>query len=143
MVSKKEGVEQLRQVPLFSDLSTRDLGRLWDRVKLVEHRQGHTIVTEGRPGHGFHLLLEGTVKVERKNTRVALGPGEFFGEMSLIDQGPRTATVTTTSPVVAATLSSGEFRSWAKKHPEVLWKLLVFVTGRLRAEQSVTANMTA
>ena len=141
MVTKKEGVAQLQQVPLFADLSARDLGRLWDRMKIVEHRTGHAIVTERRPGHGFHLLLEGNVEVERKNVRIVLGPGEFFGEISLIDQRPRTATVTATTPVVAATLGSGEFRSWAKKHPDVLWRLLVFVTGRLREEQSVTDNM--
>lgn len=143
MVSKKEGIAQLRQVPMFADLSGRDLGRLWDQMKIVRHDAGHRIVTEGRAGHGFHLLLEGEVRVERKNKRVRLGPGSFFGEMSLIDDGPRTASVVATTPVVTATMTSGGFRTVAKKSPELLWKLLVHQTQRLRDEQSINASLTS
>lgn len=143
MVSKKEGVERLGGVPMFAELSKRDLGRLWDQMKVVEHAAGHTIVVEGRSGHGFHLILDGTVEVARKGSNVTLGPDQFFGEMSLIDEGPRTATVSAATPVVTATMTSGGFRTLAKKQPEMLWKLLVFMTARLREEQSATANLTA
>lgn len=143
MTTKQEGVAQLGAVPMFADLSKRDLGRLWDRMKLVQHAPDHQIVAEGRGGHGFHLIVSGSVRVERTGKKVTLGPGQFFGEMSLIDEGPRTATVTAAEPTTIATMSSGEFRTYAKKHPELLWKLLVFMTGRLRDEQTITANLTA
>jgi CRP-like cAMP-binding protein len=143
MISKKDGIARLKGVPMFAELSSRDLGRLWDQMKIVDHDAGHRIVTEGRGGHGFHLILDGDVKVERKNRRIKLGPGEFFGEMSLIDDGPRTASVVALTPVVTATMSSGGFRSVAKKQPELLWKLLVHQTARLREEQSITATLTS
>jgi CRP-like cAMP-binding protein len=143
MTSKKDGIERLRRVPMFADLSQRDLGRLWDQVKIVDHDAGHRIVTEGRGGHGFHLILDGVVQVERKNRKLKLGPGQFFGEMSLIDDGPRTASVTAATPVVTATMTSGGFRSVAKKQPELLWKLLVHQTERLREEQSINATLTS
>lgn len=143
MATKKQGVALLGRVPMFADVSQRDLGRIWDRMKLVEHDAGHRIVTEGKTGHGFHLVLGGKVTVSHKNKRLTLGPGDFFGEMALIDEGPRTASVTAATPVVTATLGSGEFRSIVKKQPELLWKLLVHMTGRLRQEQSINAGLTA
>lgn len=144
MATKKEGVERLHQVPMFAGLSKRDVNRLWDHMKIVEHSAGHKIVVEGRGGHGFHLLLDGSVQVSRKGRRqITLGPGQFFGEMSLIDEGPRSATVEAATHVVTATMSSGEFRSFVQKRPDILWKLLVVMTGRLREEQSATSNLTA
>ena len=100
-------------------------------------------LVEGKAGHGFHLILDGEVQVARKGKRLKLGANQFFGEMSLIDDGPRTATVTAATPVVTATLSSGGFRSLAKKSPEMMWKLLVVMTQRLREEQSITASLTS
>ena len=143
MASKKDGIARLASVPMFSDLTQRDLGRIWDNMKLVQHSPGHVIVAEGKAGHGFHLILDGEVVVQRRGKRVILGKNQFFGEMSLVDDGPRTATVTAVTPVVTATLSSGGFRSLAKKNPEMLWKLLVVMTQRLREEQSITANLTS
>jgi CRP-like cAMP-binding protein len=143
MASKKEGVERLVSVPLFSTLSKRDVARLWDGMRLVEHEPGDEIVVEGRSGRGFHLIMDGTVRVERKGTKVTLGAGDFFGEISLIDEGPRTATVTAVTPVTTASMSSWEFRTFTRDKPEILWKLLVHVTGRLREEQSARANLTA
>lgn len=143
MATKKEGVERLQGVPMFSALSKRDISRLWDSMRLVEHEPGDDIVVEGRAGRGFHLILEGTVRVQRKGKRIDLGPGDFFGEISLIDEGPRTATCTAETPVTTASMSSWEFRTFTSDKPEILWKLLIHVTGRLREEQSATANLTA
>ena len=143
MASKRENVARLRAVPMFSDLSQRDLARIWDTMKIVQHAPGHDIVVEGKAGHGFHLILDGEVQVARKGKRLKLGANQFFGEMSLIDDGPRTAAVTAATPVVTATLSSGGFRSIAKKNPEMMWKLLVVMTQRLREEQSINATLTS
>jgi voltage-gated potassium channel len=143
MATKKEGVARLAAVPLFSGLNQRELGKLWDEMRLVKHAAGHVIMTEGRPGLGFQLLLDGEVIVERKGKKVALGPGSFFGEMSLIDGGLRTATVTAATPVTTAALNSSTFKSMVTKNPDLAWRLLVHMTGRVRDEQSVSRNLTA
>jgi CRP-like cAMP-binding protein len=143
MTTKKDGIQRLRQVPMFADLSQRDLGRLWDHMKIVEHTAGHRIMAEGRSGQGFHLILDGEVTVQRKRKQVVLGPGSFFGEMSLIDEGPRSASVTANGPVTTATLSAWEFKSVVKAQPELTWKFLVHVTSRLRAEQAANDSLDA
>ncbi len=143
MVTKKDGISLLQGVPLFAGLSQRDLGRIWERMKIVEHRDGHQIITEGRNGQGFHLIINGEVKVERTNLRVALGKGDFFGEMSLIDDGPRSATVTAVGPVTTAAISAWEFKALVANQPELMWKLLVFMTDRVRQQQSLAAELIA
>ncbi len=136
MISKQEGIERLAAVPMFSELSKRDIGKLWDGVKVVKHEPGHQVVVEGRTGQGFHLVLAGEAIVLRGSKRVRLGPGAFFGEISLIDDGPRTATVEAGDGLVTATLTAWQFKSVVKDKPAVLWKLLNHLSARLREEQA-------
>ena len=143
MATKKEGIEILGEVPMFSKLSKRDLGRLWDRMKVIEHEDGRVIISKGRSGIAFHVVLEGKAKVTRPGASVVLTRGDFFGEISLIDNGPRTADVTAATALVTAALSPSEFKSVAKQQPDMMWSLLEYMTMRLRKEQSTTANMTA
>lgn len=143
MATKKEGVSRLAEVPLFSALSKRELGRLWDNMKEVHHPAGHVVMTEGKPGLGFQLIISGEVTVSRKGKNVTLGPGAFFGEMALIDGGVRTATVTAATDIETAALNSSTFKSLVQKKPDVMWNMLVYMTGRLRAEQPVTRNLSA
>ncbi len=94
MATKKEKLEKLAAVPLFSDLSKRTLGKILENSKEVTHVAGQTVVTQGHEGAGFHMILSGRAKVVRGGRRAAtLGPGEYFGEMAVIDGGRRTATV--------------------------------------------------
>lgn len=143
MTTKKEGAALLAAVPMLEGFSQRDLARMWESMKIVQHPDGHEIVGEGRTAIAFHLILDGTVKVERKSKRLKLGPGEFFGEMALIDAGPRTATVTADGPVTTAAMSRSTFKAIVMSRPELVWKLLVHTTQRLREEQSVTASLTS
>lgn len=145
MVSKKQGIERLGHVDLFSGLSAKDLGRLWDAMKTVRHPEGKEIIKEGHKGIGFHLILSGTVRVSRAagGRPVVLGPDDSFGEMALIDDAPRSATVTALETTETAVLPASSFRLMAKRHPDMTWKLLAQMVGRLRDVQNVTAQMTS
>lgn len=140
MVTKKDRLEMLRAVPLFGDLSRKELGGILDTAKEVEHDPGDEIVREGATGVGFHLILEGQVRVTRGGRTVArLGPGDFFGEIALLDGGPRTATVTAESALRTLSLTSWEFRPLVEGTPSLAYKLLVHLCGRLRdAERGST-----
>ena len=136
MVTKKERLELLGSVRLFEDLSKADLRFLDDISRIVHHDEGRTIITEGDVGAGFQLILLGEARVVRGGrTVVRLGPGEFFGEMALIDEGPRTATVLAGTPMTTLFIKGWDFRALVKRRPEMAWKLLVHVTGRLRDAQ--------
>lgn len=137
MATKKEKIARLGAVPLFSDLSQKDLGRILDRTKETVHAEGESVVTEGHGGIGFHLITNGTADVVRSGRKVdALNPGDFFGEMTLIDGAPRSASVIATSELTTIVLSQWEFRPLVKNHPEMAWRLIVYLNSRVRAEQS-------
>ena len=105
MVTKKESLERLGSVRLFDGLSKADIRILYEITKIVHHDEGHTIISEGDQGAGFQLILEGEARVVRGGRTVArLGPGEFYGEMALIDQGARTATVIAATPLTVLAL---------------------------------------
>jgi CRP/FNR family transcriptional regulator, cyclic AMP receptor protein len=139
LASKKEKAEKLGAVPLFSGLSQKDIGRLVDMSKETVHSAGQSVVTQGKGGVGFHLIVEGQAKVTRGGRVVAnLGPGDFFGEMTLIDGAPRSATVTAETDLTTVVLSQWEFRPLVKASPDMAWKLIVHLTGRLREEQKAS-----
>jgi CRP/FNR family transcriptional regulator, cyclic AMP receptor protein len=135
----KELVERLKSVPLFSGCSARELGSLSQFLRVVEFPAGREIVKEGATGTGLHVLMDGQTKVVVRNrTRLRLGPGDFFGEISLLDRGPRTATVVAETPVRTLSLSSWNFRAALKEHPTMAIKMLEELAGRVRsAYQSV------
>ena len=136
MVTKKERLERLGSARLFAGLSKTDLKNLNDISKVVNHDEGHEITSEGDRGAAFHLVLEGEARVVRGGRTVArLVPGEFFGEMALIDEGTRTASVIAATPVTTLAIAAWEFRPLVKRRPEMAWKLLVHLTGRLRDSQ--------
>jgi len=136
LVTKKEKIERLSEVELFSDLSQKDLGRIVENTKETTHSAGQTIVTDGQVGAGFHLILEGKASVFRGGRTVAtLGPGDYFGEMALIDGGRRTATVRAESDIVTLFLAQWAFKPLVRDNAQMAWKLLVHLTKRLRVEQ--------
>ncbi len=141
MVSRKQQIEMLRRVPLFSELSKRELDQLARTGRVVDHAEGHVVVTEGEKGVGFHLILEGDARVIKGGRTVAkLGPGKWFGEISMIDGGPRTATVSAATQLRTFGVASWDFHPLLKTSPTITFKLLVTMCSRLRdAEKGKTA----
>jgi CRP-like cAMP-binding protein len=136
----KRGVHLLAAVPLFSDLSSRHLKRIADLAEEVRFSAGDLIVQEGQPGGTFYVILEGEAKVTRKGRKLnELYPGDFFGEVSLLDGGPRTATVTAETPIVAIRLFRKEFAKLISAEPEIALKIVAELASRIRrTHRSVT-----
>jgi CRP-like cAMP-binding protein len=124
----------LRRVELFESLSDRDLKKLADSFKESTFSAGNVIATEGQRGVGFFVIGEGTVDYSIHDDRVGSGgPGDYFGEVALIDDGPRTATVTATTDVTAYGMTSWEFRPLVEENASIAWELLQKMATRLRA----------
>jgi CRP-like cAMP-binding protein len=137
LATKQEKLELLGAVPLFSDLSKKDLERVMTTSKEAVHGQGESVVTEGRGGVGFHLITDGKAKVIRGGRTVAtLGPGEFFGEMALVDDAPRSASVVADTDLMTLVISKWEFRPLIRSNPELAWKLIEHLVARVREEQT-------
>ena len=132
----KTSLQLLGSVGLFEGLSKKELTQVHKQAREGEFSAGDVIVTEGETGVGFHLILSGRAKVLAGNRTIAtLGPGDFFGELSLIDRGPRTATVIANSTLKTLSLVSWEFLPMLDRNPSIARKLLVAITGRLRNER--------
>ena len=137
----KEVVSQLAKVPLFSDCSQRDLQLIAKVIKDVDHRAGTVIAREGEPGVGLFIIAEGTAEVTiGGKKKIMLGPGDFFGEIALLDGGPRTATVTAITDVKLLGLTEWVFRGLMQEHPSIAVKTLQAMADRLRrATKAATA----
>jgi len=137
----RRGADLLAQAPLFEGLSRRHLKQIAERADEISFRRGETIVEADQPGGSFFVIVEGEVRVVRGDRTIArVGPGEFFGEISLLDGGPRTASVIAETPVVAIRLFKASFDKIVREEPHVAGKILVVVARRLReAEKTVTA----
>ena len=140
-MSTKEVVTRLSQVPMFNGCSQRDLQTIARVVKDIDHSAGTVIAREGEPGIGLFVIADGTAEVTIGGAKKAsLGPGEFFGEIALLDGGPRTATVTATSDVKLLGLTEWVFRGLMQEHPTIAVKTLQAMAGRLR---NATKDATA
>jgi CRP/FNR family cyclic AMP-dependent transcriptional regulator len=133
----KELTERLKTVPLFSACSARELASIGRFLKQVDYPAGRQIVKQGHVGVGLYIILDGETKVViGDRTRRRLGPGAFFGEISLLDRGPRSATVVAETPVRALSLSAWNFRAALKEHPNLAVKMLEEMARRVRATGS-------
>ena len=137
----KEVVERLSQVPLFAGCSNRELQTIARTVRDIDHTPGAVIAREGEPGVGLFIIADGKAEVTIGGKKKAtLGPGDFFGEIALLDGGPRTATVTAVSVVRLLGLTEWVFRSLMMDHPSIALKTLEAMAGRLRdATKAATA----
>ena len=127
-------VKQLANVPIFSACSRRELSLVSKAAKEVKHKAGTVIAREGQRGVGLFLILKGECAVTvGGKAKAVLGPGDFFGEIALLDGGPRTASVTAMSDVRLAGLTEWVFRGLLMEHPSIAVKTLEAVAGRLRS----------
>jgi CRP-like cAMP-binding protein len=126
--------DALAQVPLFAGMPPRFLKRLADKMDEQRFMEGATIVRQGEPGDAFYVLVEGEAKVKDANGRVLsrLIPGDFFGEISLMDGGPRTATVVAETHLTALALSRKDFSALLRSEPKVTVGLLKHAAALLR-----------
>jgi CRP/FNR family cyclic AMP-dependent transcriptional regulator len=130
--------EQLQSIELFSGLDKKDLRALANSFKEVEFQPGDDIVGEDKGGVGFFIIADGEATVTvRGEERARLGPGDHFGEIALIDEGARTATVTAATPLRAHGLTSWAFRPLVEHNPTIAWKLLQVMAKRLRETQQL------
>lgn len=127
--------DDLKRVPLFSDLNQRQLGRLERLFRERRLEPGMSAVREGHmSGIGFFIVTEGTAIVTVGGEQVAtLGPGDHFGELAMINESERTATVTAATQVVCLEIPFWDFKEFALKNPDVTWKLLQHVVNVLSA----------
>jgi CRP-like cAMP-binding protein len=125
--------ETLAQVPMFAGVKPKELKKLSKRMTERSFNEGDEITREGESGIGFFVIEHGnaTVSIGGKIIRT-LGPGEHFGEVALIDSGPRSATVVATTDLRCRAMSAWEFKPFVEEHPEVAWALLETLVGRLR-----------
>ena len=126
-------LEHLSQVQLFSSLNKKELGLISRAAEVVSVPAGTEIVREGTPGREFYLVLSGQAVVRRKGRKVAtLGPGKYFGELALLDQGPRSASVVADTDMELVLIGQREFLGVLDQVPAVAYKLLVSMATRLR-----------
>ena len=129
-------VDVLRRVPLFADLNRREAGQISRLFKERRFSEGETVVREGSGGAAFYLIDSGeaTVSVGGKQ-RAKLSSGDYFGEIALIDEGARSATITAMSDLVCYGLTYWDFRPLVQSNAAIAWKLLQSLAKKLRAAQ--------
>ena len=126
--------ELLGACPLFSGVTGEDLAAIAERAVEVDFPADHVIARQGEIGTGFFVIVEGQVRVVRDGQELArLGPGDFFGEMSVIDGLPRVAQVATTSDSRCLALASWEFERLIVDHPTIGLAILRGLSARLRS----------
>ena len=132
-------VKALSQVPLFEDCSQRELAFIASRTDEVPVGAGRQLTRQGRPSNAFYVILDGEAEVEVDGTkRGVLKKGDFFGEISMLDRGNATASVTTRTPAKLMVMSHAQFRDVVKTSDPILVKVLAVMGRRLRADLETT-----
>jgi CRP/FNR family cyclic AMP-dependent transcriptional regulator len=133
-------LERLRAVPLFAELKNKELKDVLAQAREVEHTGGE-IVEEGSKGVGFHLILDGAATVlQGGEVRRTLGPGDYFGEISLIDGKPRSATIRPEGKLRTLSLTAWKFQPLLEKHPTLNHQLLLGLCAHVREAEARAAG---
>ena len=128
---------EIKQAKLFPGLPDSEVRSIEKQLKIVKHPAGHEIVLRGEGGVGFMVITDGsvTVKTGQGKTR-KLAEGDSFGEMALLDQEGRSATVKADTDVTLATIPEWNFKPFLKEHPEVAYRLLQTLSRRIRQAEA-------
>lgn len=130
--------EALARCPFFAGLSRGELGELTKRTEDLEVEAGKVLAREGATGSEFFVIIEGEVSVAKDGKEIrTLGPNDFFGEIALIEDRPRTATVTAKTPLRFFVLTRQNFRSLLQQQPELEEKVTQALEERIRATEQV------
>jgi CRP/FNR family transcriptional regulator, cyclic AMP receptor protein len=126
-------VEALRRVPLLAGIPDREMERLARSMRERSYHEGETVTAEGQGGAGFFVILDGNVTVSvGGDVRRTLAAGDHFGEVALIDEGPRSATIIAATDLRCAGIATWDFKAFVEGHPDVSWSLLQTMARRLR-----------
>ena len=129
--------EMLSRVPLFAGVDRKQLGKLVDRMSERTFSEGETAVEEGRGGAGFWLIESGDANVSVGGSQVrTLGPGDYFGEIALIDDGPRSASVIAATDMQCRGIAAWEFKGFVQEHPDAAWAIMETLARRLREAEA-------
>jgi CRP-like cAMP-binding protein len=135
VLRKNAKIELIKRVPLFAHCSKKELGLVAQIADEIDLPEGKTLMREGDRGREFFVLVEGEADVRRGDRKLnTLGGGDFFGEIALVSQRPRTATVTTASPVRVLVVTAQSFRSLLDRAPDVQRKVLQALADRVAAD---------
>src|SRR5829696_2666981 len=135
-------LDELRQIPLFADLSADDLKQLYEMAETVSIPAGQLVLREGDPGDSLYVVIDGELEVTKRqgNQDVLLAlyePGQFFGEMALLEQAPRSASVRTLRESTLLMISQGAFQTLLSCSASAPLRVLHTVTSRLRSTESM------
>jgi CRP-like cAMP-binding protein len=138
MLRHNAKVDLIKAVPLFEECSKRDLNEIAGIADEIDLREGKELTKEGKQGREFFVLIEGEADVQKGSRRInRLGPGDFFGEISLVTRRPRTATVTATTPVRALVITDRSFRTLLEHQPEIQGKVMSALAARLGPDENL------
>ncbi len=129
-------VDVLKKVPLFAGLDERALKGLGERFRERRFSEGETVTQEGSTGTAFFVIGEGNASVSvGGELKTTLGPGDYFGEIALVDDKVRSASVTAATDLSCYFLTPWEFKPFVEEHPQLAWALLQNLARRLRTAQ--------
>jgi CRP-like cAMP-binding protein len=132
-VARDEKLDLLQRIPLFAGLKRQQVERLGMLADEVDVPTGKVLMRQGDSGSDMMVLVRGSVAVERDGERLnTLGPGDFFGEIALVDGGPRTATITAEEPSTLLVVTHRDFHSMMEEFPEVADQVLNALANRVR-----------
>lgn len=134
----KASIDDLRQVPLFAGLKDTELNNVHEIAKEVRFEPGIAVVETDQSGVGFHLIQDGNADVYVAGELVAtFGPGDYFGEMSVLDGKPRSATVVASGTLITLSIPAWNFESLMENHPSIMRSLLTELTSRIRRTEAM------
>ena len=136
MLRKDAKVELIASVPLFARCSKKELREIAAVADEMDFPEGRALTQEGKPGREFLVLIEGTAEVRQRGRKInSLRAGDFLGEIALLSGKPRTATVTTTSPVRALVITERSFKRLLQRSSPLQMKVLEALVERLPAQR--------